>query len=139
MNIQKSENAGVISMSADTVFPLTHVPDIVLFVDNVPYAQYQGDYSIDSIREFLLEMNKHLERTTFTEQTTQAHAHTHPPVAAKNDAPKAPVKKPAPVQEPKVKDPIPAYTVGVPKNVQDPKNTYTSFMNAYSTPSATTV
>jgi hypothetical protein len=135
MNIQKTENAGVISMSADTVFPLTHVPDIVLFVDNVPYAQYQGDYSIDSIRKFLLEMNKHLERTTFTEPTQ-----THPPVPEKN-VPQhtAPVKKPVSVKEPKVKDPIPAYTVGVPKNVQDAKNTYTSFMNAYSTPSATTV
>lgn len=157
INIQKKENSDIVDKSSNTLFPLTHVPDIVLFVDSVPYAQYSGEYTIESIRDFVFQINNHVQKTTFLDehaavapsasqrqqqQQPSSQRQTRPVVDPNKNTTtmgRSPDAQNVDKKDEVTTTTIPPYTVGHPKNTaQRGKDSYTSFTQAYSVvPTAT--
>ena len=55
--INVNHNNDVVQLSKQTVSPLTYVPELILFIDNLPYIKYEGDPTIDEIQKFLPDAN----------------------------------------------------------------------------------
>ena len=59
------ENRRVVQLSNQTIVPITYVPDIILYVDGIPYMRYDGNHDIQSIKKFILDIYQQLQKTAF--------------------------------------------------------------------------
>ena len=103
--INVSKNYKLIEMSKDTIAPLEYVPYIILYTNRKPFMRYEEKLDIESIKQFILDVQKNLKHK---EQFTQ--------------------KKKSKI----VKASIPGYTIGNP--VSGPtkkKRCYLNFDSAY--------
>lgn len=73
-----NRNMDVIEKSKNTISPIEYVPDMILFVDGVPYIRYDGAHDIDSIRNFILTVYERLRKTCFSEQSNQQQPQQQP-------------------------------------------------------------
>ena len=112
----------VAEMSRDTIAPITHVPDLILYVNGYPYVRYEGSNSVESVRKFIFEMNEQINKTSFVE----------PPAAAAPRPNAVPVvERPAAAVIPP--STIPAYTIGAPLYGNNKRDNvcYLNFSTAY--------
>jgi thiol-disulfide isomerase/thioredoxin len=111
----------VAEMSRDTIAPITHVPDLILYVNGYPYVRYEGSNSIESVRKFIFEMNEQINKTSFVE----------PPAARPSAV--SPVEKPATTAATATAALIPAYTIGTPLYGSNKRDNvcYLNFTTAY--------
>jgi len=103
--INVSKNNKLIEMAKDTIAPLEYVPYIILYTNRKPFMRYEEKLDIESIKQFILDVQKNLKHK---EQFTQ--------------------KKKSKI----VKASIPGYTIGNP--VSGPtkkKRCYLNFDSAY--------
>ena len=98
-----SKNNQLIQLSKNTIAPLEYVPYIILYYDGKPFMCYEGEHTIESIKKFILQVQKNLK---YKEK-----------FAKKDD-----------IKEKQSK--IPAYTLGKPLQ-GDNKKCYLEFTNAY--------
>lgn len=70
ININKPDNRRIVQSSNHTIVPITYVPDILLYVDGVPYMRYDGPHEIHSIKAFILDVYQQLQKTAFMEGST---------------------------------------------------------------------
>jgi thiol-disulfide isomerase/thioredoxin len=73
INVNRPDNRKVVQMSNHTIVPITYVPDIILYVDGVPYMRYDGPHEIQSIKSFIVEIYQQLQKTAFMDSKTNAH------------------------------------------------------------------
>ena len=98
-----SKNNKLVAMSKDTIAPLEYVPYIILYTHGKPFMRYEGNPDIESIKNFILDVQKNLK---------------HKEQFAKTQ------------QKPSIKKSIPAYTIGNP--ISGNKNRcYLDFKKAY--------
>ena len=113
-----NRNMQVVEKAKSTICNITYVPDIILFVDGNPFVRYDGNHEIMNIRDFIIEIYKKLQKTSFSppnqQQQQQPHSMTPPPSL--------------PPQET-----IPAYTIGKPiiGNRNEQRVCYVNYQDAY--------
>lgn len=64
--INLNQNPNVTSLSRDTITKLTYVPELILFLDNLPYSKFEGEAKLEEIQTFIREVSKNLENHSFT-------------------------------------------------------------------------
>lgn len=122
INVNKPENRKIIQMSNSTISPITYVPDIILYVDSVPYMRYDGIHDIIKIKEFIFDIYQKISKTPFF---------------SSNQIPKqqpSPSQTPQELMKKKTNENmiIPAYTIGRPKCTGNRDDvSYLTFHKAY--------
>jgi hypothetical protein len=105
--INVSSNKQCITISKNTIAPITYVPYIILYFNGKPYMVYKGPYDANEIRRFVLEVAGNLQKKQkFAEAPKQVQKGGH-------------------------KKTIPDYTVGIPVYGQGNAVTYLDFEIAY--------
>jgi len=54
--INISVNKDCVKMSKQTLAPLVFVPTIILYIDGKPFVKYNGEYSMSSIKSFVINI-----------------------------------------------------------------------------------
>ena len=97
-----SKNKPILHMSANTIARIEYVPYIILYTNGKPFMRYEGGHTVQSIKNFIVEVNKrlhHKQQFSNKEQVTE-------------------------------KKDIPAYTLGKPL-YGDQERCYLEFNKAY--------
>jgi len=144
-----NRNMDVVERSKNTISPIEYVPDVILFVDGVPYIRYDGPHEIDSIRSFIFNIYQRLQKTCFSDNQQPS-----------SQQPSQPQQQQQPQQQPQSQQPlshddirmihqqqqqqqqhnirqvgngIPEYTVGIPVSGKknDLMRCYLEFNTAY--------
>ena len=71
VNISKYPN--IIRMSERTILPLTEVPFIVLSYSGVPRFRYMSEYTVQSIKAFIINANKQIANDIIMNNRPSAH------------------------------------------------------------------
>ena len=111
-----NQNPEIVEKSKETISPITYVPDLILYVNGLPYIRYDGPNEVNEIKRFIIDISNKLEKTSFLTEEKQEQ---HPPQI---------------VEEIKPEDVIPEYTVGKPlcgSNRDVYGRCYLEFDNAY--------
>jgi len=128
INVNKPENRRVVQMASQTIVPITYVPDIILYVDGLPYMRYDGKHDIPNIKQFILEMSQQLQKTSFYDSKKSQQ----PQQVQQQQVQQQQVQQQRPPQTTTTKQTIPAYTIGKPKCSGDRDDVcYLSFNQAY--------
>lgn len=78
--INLNQNKDVVHMSKETLTPLTYVPEMILYLDNLPYTKYEGKASLEEIQQFIRDVSNNLQNNTFT-TTTPSVKHEEPMIS----------------------------------------------------------
>ncbi len=152
INVNKMENRRVVQLSNQTIVPITYVPDIILYVDGIPYMRYDGNHDIQSIKTFILDIYQQLQKTAFMDSKNR-NSSSQAPSAQQPQDPRRPPSGQAPPQgngrpprpngqpntaqqtgsvDKKPGNSIPAYTIGKPKCSGERDDVcYVTFTEAY--------
>jgi hypothetical protein len=155
INVNKAENRRVVQLSNQTIVPITYVPDIILYVDGIPYMRYDGNHDIQSIKSFILDIYQQLQKTAFLEskqassnnandrsassqkpptasQTNSASRNQQPPQNGSSSQFAAPSNAMPENVNKAGNNTIPAYTIGKPKCSGERDDVcYVTFTEAY--------
>ena len=63
--INVNQNTEVVKLSKQTISPLTYVPELILFIDNIPYMKYEGEVNIPDLQKFIKDTTSNLEKNSF--------------------------------------------------------------------------
>lgn len=152
INVNRPDNRRVVQMAGQTIVPITYVPDIILYVDGIPYMRYDGQHEIHAIKTFVLDIYQQLQKTAFMD-VNKAPPANHPREMPQNNGQRPPPSANAPggramsngagggpngqpPQQPhgitQQRNAIPAYTIGRPKCSGERDDVcYLSFKQAY--------
>jgi hypothetical protein len=98
-----SANKKCVSLSKNTIAPITYVPYIILYINGRPFMKYNGPHDINEIKRFIIEVSQKVQnKQTFSKETVR--------------------------EDPK--NGIPEFTIGHPLYGDD-KRTYLVFDQAY--------
>lgn len=138
-----NRNMEIVEKSKNTIAPIEYVPDVILYVDGVPYIRYDGPHEIDNIKSFIFNVYERLQKTCFSDfpsnnnNNSQQPTSSHDNVRAGNMQPQQQFQN-APQQQQQqqhmirqVQNSIPAYTVGVPVCGGKKDRCYLEFKTAY--------
>lgn len=106
--IDVTHDRRIISMSTKSIAPVAHVPYILLYINGMPFMKYKGDNTADSIRQFVIDIDKKLR--------------------TRQKARKEYLKKEY-IQKNKKK--IPGYSIGIPLYGNNDEGDYLDFITAY--------
>ena len=56
-----SKNKDIISAASKTIAPLEYVPFIILYANGKPFMKYEGAHDVQSIRNFIIDVNNKLQ------------------------------------------------------------------------------
>jgi len=149
-----NRNMDVVEKSKNTIAPIEYVPDVILFVDGVPYIRYDGPHDIDNIKTFIFNVYERLQKTCFSDQPmSHGSPPTHePPTMTGQQQQSQQQQQQSQPQQPAVfshddmraqqqqhhnirhvANSIPEYTIGIPVkgNKEDQGRCYLEFKTAY--------
>jgi thioredoxin-like negative regulator of GroEL len=66
VNINK--NPDIVEQARETICPITYVPDLILYVNGLPYIRYDGPNNLEDIKKFIIDIANKLEKTSFMEE-----------------------------------------------------------------------
>jgi len=115
-----NQNPEIIEKSKQTISTITYVPDLILYVNGLPYIRYDGPNDLDSIKNFVMDISGKLEKTSFLA----------------DEAPPPPPNMEFQPQKVELYTDIPEYSVGKPlsgSNKDVYGKCYLGFENAYVT------
>lgn len=129
-----NRNMDVVEKSKNTISPIEYVPDVILFVDGVPYIRYDGPHEIDSIRSFIFTVYERLQKTCFSDNqqpSLQPASQPRPPPPPTHDDIRMIQQQQHNIRQ--VANGIPEYTVGIPVSGKknDLMRCYLEFNTAY--------
>jgi hypothetical protein len=107
-----NRNMEVVEKSKNTIAPIEYVPDIILFVDGIPYIRYDSPHEIEDIKTFIFSVYEKLQKTCFSEDANK-NAQSRSPPAMSHEALQQ-QQRGGGAARPPVTNPIPEYTVGIP-------------------------
>ena len=144
--VNVNRNMSVVERSKNTVAPITYVPDVILYVNGMPYIRYDGAHDIQHIKDFIVSIYQKIQKTAFIEkdgspsagggqgapqqqqasyapQQQQTQAHHQAPLSNSPGIPKGSHSG----------EPIPEYTIGRPLCGDGKKDgvCYLNFHKAY--------
>jgi len=125
--VNVNRNMLVVEKSKDTIAPITYVPDVILYINGIPYMRYDGAHELDSIKEFLLNVYQKIQKPIFVDNGNATQKLNATQSSSPQQQPQQHNNKPAPT-------PIPAYTIGRPTCGDWKKDgvCYLNFQKAYS-------
>lgn len=133
-----NRNMDVVEKSKNTISPIEYVPDVILFVDGIPYIRYDGPHEIDSIRKFIFTVYERLKKTRFSENQQPQTAVVASSAPQQPNSPGLTHEDLRRMQQQQhtirhVQNSIPEYTVGVPVKGEkkDFRRCYLEFKTAY--------
>ncbi len=56
-----NHNKKVVELSQQTISPINYVPDIILYVNGLPYIRYEGPSEKEMIKNFVIDIHKKLQ------------------------------------------------------------------------------
>jgi len=114
----------IVEISQKTIAPITYVPDLILYVNNSPFVRYDGNPNIESIVQFLSEMNQKIQHINFISASRPQSS----PVSSSST-----VQHESSIPESSKSIEIPAYTIGMPLYGHQKKDNvcYVNFQQAY--------
>ena len=56
-----SKNHKLVEIAKNTIAPLEYVPYIILYTNGKPFMRYEGNPNIESIKQFILDVQKNLK------------------------------------------------------------------------------
>jgi len=125
-----NRNMEVVEKSKNTIAPIEYVPDIILFVDGIPYVRYDGPHEIENVKTFIFTVYEKLQKTCFSESAASQQQHQQPRIQ------QPPQNSHENLQRGFVRptqNSIPEYTVGIPvtgsKHIAE--RCYLDFKTAY--------
>lgn len=60
-----NQNPEIIQKSKESISPITYVPDLILYVNGLPYIRYDGPNKLENIKDFVMDIANKLEKTSF--------------------------------------------------------------------------
>lgn len=99
-----NQNPTVVDISKTTISPITYVPDLILYVNGLPYMRYDGPGEIENIKEFIVDIYQKLQKTSFLQNQNGQHQSS----TTENEI------QTTTSSHAKIEDEIPAYSVGKP-------------------------
>lgn len=121
----------IVEKSKNTIAPIEYVPDVILYVDGMPYIRYDGPHEVADIKSFIFNVYERLQKTCFSgnnrqqqtqqyQQPQQQQQYQQPQQQQYQPSSHDNVRRPMQqqpqqynIQQP-VENAIPAYTVGKP-------------------------
>ena len=77
-----NQNRDLVNMSKNTLAPITYVPDVILYVNGLPYIRYDGPSEMQHIKDFIVDIYQKLQKTSFLQEqqnAPQSNANVPPP------------------------------------------------------------
>ena len=99
-----NQNPTVVDISKTTISPITYVPDLILYVNGLPYMRYDGPGEIENIKEFIVDIYQKLQKTSFLQNQNGQHQSS----TTENEIQKTTSSYA------EIENEIPAYSVGKP-------------------------
>lgn len=99
-----NQNPTVVDISKTTISPITYVPDLILYVNGLPYMRYDGPGEIENIKEFIIDIYQKLQKTSFLQNQNGQHQSS----TTENEI------QTTTSSHAEIEDEIPAYSVGKP-------------------------
>lgn len=72
--INVNQNTEIVKLSKETISPLSYVPELILFIDNIPYMKYEGEVTIQDLQKFIKDTSANLEKNSFLSDPTPTTA-----------------------------------------------------------------
>lgn len=75
-----NQNKEIVNMSKNTLAPITYVPDVILYVNGLPYIRYDGPSEMQHIKDFIVDIYQKLQKTSFLQEqqnTSQSDQNTN--------------------------------------------------------------
>lgn len=147
--VNVNRNMSVVERSKNTVAPITYVPDVILYVNGMPYIRYDGPHDIHHIKEFIVNIYQKIQKTAFIENQPQGQVQEQngmaPPAGHPGHLTNQQQQRPGQSGQPgqmhvegipkgiRQTDDIPAYTIGRPICGDGKKEgvCYLNFQKAY--------
>jgi hypothetical protein len=142
--VNVNRNMNIVERSKNTIAPITYVPDVILYINGSPYVRYDGPHDIDSMKNFIIDINLKLKKTVFMDiekmnkenpnvyqNQQQQQSSQYLPSIDSNTHPSQKTTNHPPILPKQVT--IPAYTIGTPLYGERKKDKvcYLNFNNAY--------
>ena len=71
--INLNNHPTVVNMSNESISPIKYVPVLILYLNGLPYLEYEGENTLESIKAFILQISEKLNTvTSFT--NTSSHS-----------------------------------------------------------------
>lgn len=64
-----NHNKKVVEMSQQTISPINYVPDIILYLNGLPYIRYEGPSEKEMIKNFVVDIHKKLQNVPMLHET----------------------------------------------------------------------
>lgn len=125
--VNVNRHMSIVEKSKSTVAPITYVPDVILYVNGMPYVRYDGAHEIEHIKNFIITIYEKIQKTSFIDGTKENYqSNTAHPENQEN-------KQYAQGQSHDQSQEIPAYTLGKPICGNNKKDgvCYLNFQKAY--------
>lgn len=62
--INLNNHPNLVNMSNESISPIKYVPMLTLYLNGLPYLEYEGDNTLDAIKAFILEVSEKLNTVT---------------------------------------------------------------------------
>lgn len=88
--VNVNRNMNIVERSKNTIAPISYVPDVILYVNGSPYVRYDGPHDIQHIKDFIVDVNMKIKKTSFMESDNMEKNNAVPypkPPAAENFLP----------------------------------------------------
>jgi thiol-disulfide isomerase/thioredoxin len=123
--VNVNRNMSVVERSKNTIAPISYVPDVILYVNGMPYIRYDGPHDINHIKDFIVSIYQKVQKTAFMGGQSEGAPQ------GQDQGPPQGFESPEPQKPPQ--DVIPAYTIGKPTYGDWKKDgvCYLNFQNAY--------
>jgi hypothetical protein len=122
--VNVNRNMSVVERSKNTIAPISYVPDVLLYVNGMPYIRYDGPHDINHIKDFIVSIYQKVQKTAFmgSKENTEGASYQGQEF---HESMEEPQKNP--------QDVIPAYTIGKPMCGDMKKDgvCYLNFQKAY--------
>lgn len=75
-----NQNKEIVQMSKETLAPISYVPDVLLYVNGLPYIRYDGPSEVANIKEFIVDIYQKLQKTSFLQEGVNGVATEQEPI-----------------------------------------------------------
>ena len=91
--INLNNHSNLVNMSNESISPIKYVPLLTLYLNGLPYLEYEGENTLDAIKAFILEVSNKLNTVnSFTNTNTDTHHNekstTYPDTTKEENTPK---------------------------------------------------
>ena len=69
----------LVERTANTICPITFVPDVILYFNGEPVIRYDGEHEISAIQQFLEQMYHRLQKNSFAASPASSSVPSRPP------------------------------------------------------------